>query len=67
MSCTFTAGCPLYPTVSRLAELAYWLDHYCRGESERCERLHRSLAQGAAQSEDRACQEGAAGGSGGRA
>ena len=44
MTCTFTAECPMYETVSRVAELNFWLEHYCRGEADRCEQLQRSLA-----------------------
>jgi len=44
MSCAYTDGCPLYPTVSRVAELTHWLDGYCLSEPQRCERLQRFLA-----------------------
>lgn len=43
MTCTFMAGCPMYPTVSSVAELSFWLERYCRGEPLRCERLQRLL------------------------
>jgi hypothetical protein len=34
----------MYPTVSRLAGLSYWLERYCQGEYRRCEEAQRVLA-----------------------